>query len=152
MTESKVLIKEALKEFKEEENQKQRDRRLHNTKLLMRNYNRLKDHMDKVSGDLDIEFDNEADEIWISSIVRTKLRTMKMMSYIDSALNIIEKSFRSNCEEYKFKAFTLYYIDKKTNDEIQELLRCGKNSPKNWSDLVAEELSLLLWGIEALGM
>ena len=152
MTENKTLIKEAIKEFKEEEKEKQKDRRLHNTRLLMRNYNSLKEHIDKVNGDLDIEVDNVDDEVWITSITRTKLRTMKMMAYIDSALDIIEKRFKSNCEEYKYKAFTLYYIDKKSNEEIQELLDCGKNSPKIWSDLVTSELSLLLWGIEALGM
>lgn len=152
MTESKVLIKEAIKEFKEEEKEKQKDRRLHNTRLLMRNYNSLKEHIDKVNGDLDIEVDNVDDEVWITSITRTKLRTMKMMAYIDSALDIIDKRFKNNCEEYKYKAFELYYMDKKSNEEIQELLGCGKNSPKIWSDLVTSELSLLLWGIEALGM
>lgn len=152
MTENKILIKEAIKEFKEEEKEKQKDRRLHNTRLLMRNYNSLKEHIDKVNGDLDIEVDNVDDEVWITSITRTKLRTMKMMAYIDSALDIIEKRFKGNCEEYKYKAFELYYMDKKSNEEIQDLLGCGKNSPKIWSDLVTSELSLLLWGIEALGM
>ena len=152
MIDNKSLIKEAIKEFKEEEKEKYRNKKLHNTKLLMKNYNNLKDHIEEVSDDLDIEFEDLADEVWITSITRTKLRTMKMMAYIDSALKIVEKKFRTSCEEYKYKAFKLYYIDKKTNEEIQEILSCGKNSPKNWSDLVIEELSLLLWGIEALGM
>lgn len=148
----KRVAKEAIREYDIEKSNIQKDRRLHNTRLLMRNYNKLKDHIDNVNDDLEVDVDNTEDEVWISSITRTKLRTMKMMAYIDSALKILEKRFRQSCEEYKYKAFTLYYIDEKTNEEIQSLLGCGKNSPKTWSDLVTEELSLLLWGIEALGM
>lgn len=144
--------KEAIKEFDKEKSITQRDKRLHNTRLLMKYYNKLKEHIENVNDDLEIKIEDEDDEVWITSITRTKLRTMKMMAYVDSALNIIEKEFRNNCEEYKFKAFKLYYMDKKTNEQIQELLGCGKNSPKKWSDLVIEEMSLLLWGIEALGM
>lgn len=144
--------KVAIREYDKEKSMSQRDRRLHNTRLLMRNYNTLKEHIENVNDDLEIKVDNADDEVWITSITRTKLRTMKMMAYIDSALEILEKKFRQNCEEYKYKAFTLYYLDEKTNEEIQELLGCGKNSPKKWSDTVTEELSLLLWGIEALGM
>lgn len=145
-------VKEAIKEYDKEKELSQRDKRLHNTRLLMRNYNILKDHIDNVSDDLKVDVDTEEDEVWISSITRTKLRTMKMMAYVDSGLGLLEKQFKENCEEYKYKAFELYYIDKKTNEEIQELLNCGKNSPKKWSDSVTERLSVLLWGIDALGI
>ncbi len=145
-------VKEAIKEYDKEKELSQKDKRLHNTRLLMRNYNILKDHIDNVSDDLKIDVDTEEDEVWISSITRTKLRTMKMMAYVDSGLGLLEKQFKENCEEYKYKAFELYYINKKTNEEIQELLNCGKNSPKKWSDSVTERLSVLLWGIDALGI
>lgn len=145
-------VKEAIREYDKEKELSQKDKRLHNTRLLMRNYNILKDHIDNVSDDLKVDVDTEEDEVWISSITRTKLRTMKMMAYVDSGLGLLEKQFKENCEEYKYKAFELYYIDKKTNEEIQELLNCGKNSPKKWSDSVTERLSVLLWGIDALGI
>ena len=31
-------------------------------------------------------------------------------------------------------------------------LGCGKNSPNNWSNEIIKELSVLLWGIDALDM
>ena len=144
--------KVAIKEYDKEKMKKQEDIRLHNTRLLMRNYNCLREHIDNVTDEFDFEFDNECDEVWLRSVTRTKLRTMKMMAYIESALKILEKRFIKKCEEYKYKAFKLYYIDEKTNEEIQEILGCGKNSPKKWNNLVTEELSILLWGIEAIGM
>lgn len=149
---NKVLIKEILKEYDKEKKLSQKDRRLHNTRLLMKNYNKLKNHLDDVQDELSLDCEDTEDEIWISSITRTKLRTMKMMAYIDSALNILEKNFRKQCQEYKYKAFELYYLKEMRNEQIQEKLGCGKNSPKIWSDEVTNELSILLWGIEALGI
>ena len=75
-----------------------------------------------------------------------------MMAYVESALDILKKSFRKGCIEYKYRAFEMYYIEEKTNEEIIGFLKCGKNQPKIWSDLVLNELSTLLWGIEALGI
>lgn len=148
--------KEAIKEYDKEKNQERKRKVLHNTRLLMKNYNSLKEHIENVSEDVEeimLDYEGlEVDEIWILSIKKSKIKTIKMLGYIDSALDILEKRFRQNCEEYKYKAFILYYKDKKTNEEIQEALECGKNSPKKWSDSVIEELSLLLWGVDALGI
>lgn len=71
--------KEAIREYDKEKSIIQKDKRLHNTRLLMKNYNKLKEHIENVNVDLDIEVDNVDDEVWITSITRTKLRTMKMM-------------------------------------------------------------------------
>ncbi|WP_045905923.1 hypothetical protein [Clostridium botulinum] len=144
--------KVAIKEYDKEKSVTQKDKRLHNTRLLMKNYNKLKEHIENVNGDLEIEVDSVDDEVWITSITRTKLRTMKMMAYVDSALKILKRRFKKECIEYKYRAFEMYYIEEKTNEEIIGTLKCGKNQPKIWSDLVLNELSTLLWGIEALGM
>jgi len=148
-------VREAIREYDKEKRMSQRDKR----RLLMKNYNSLKEHIENVSDDIEkanedikLDFDSKDDEIWITSIIRTKLRTMKMMAYIDSALKILENKFNQDCEDYKYKAFKFYYMNNKTNEEIQELLGCVKNSPKKWSDSAMEELSLLLWGIEVLGI
>lgn len=148
----------AIKKYDKEKKVQQRDRRLHNTRLLMKNYITLKNHVDYVNTDnklidyLEEEEEDVNDRTFIISVCRTKMRTAKMLGYVDSALNIVKEKFRKSCEEYKYKAFELYYIDKMTNEEIQKKLNCGKNSPKKWSDLIVEELSVLLWGVEALGI
>lgn len=143
----------AIKQYDKEKMIEQKDRRFHNTRLLMRNYNRLKDHIENVTDDVEFKIEEDTDDkVWLRSMVRTKLRTMKMLAYVDSALKIVEKEMRKSCVEYKYKAFELCYIEEKTNEEIAEILGCGKNQPKRWSDLALNELSVLLWGIEALGM
>lgn len=150
--EVKELAKEVLKEVAKQ----QKDKRLHNTRLLMKNYTALKNHIENVNEDIE-EFEIEVemgskDNIWIMSIARSKIRTAKMVGYVESAIDIIKEKFENNLELEKFKAFEMHYIDKKTNEEIQEALNCGKNSPKRWSDLIIEELNVLLWGIDALGI
>lgn len=150
--------KNAIKEYDKEKRMEQKDKRLHNTKLLMKNYTKLKAHVDSISDKIsnlntDIEgIEDLSDKAWIMSITRTKLRTMKMMACVDSALGIIKEDMIKNCIEYKYRAFELYFMEEKTHEEITEILRCGKNQPKIWSDLVLDKLSILLWGIEALGM
>lgn len=150
--EVKELAKEVIKEMAKQ----QKDKRLHNTRLLMKNYTALKNHIENVNEDIE-EFEIEVemgskDNIWIMSIARSKIRTAKMVGYVESAMDIIKEKFEKNLESEKFKAFEMHYIDKKTNEEIQEVLNCGKNSPKKWSDLIIEELNVLLWGIDALGI
>ncbi len=150
--EVKELAKEVIKELAKQ----QKDKRLHNTRLLMKNYNSLKNHLENVNEDIkDFEIEVEMgskDSIWIMSIARSKIRTAKMVGYVESAMKLIKDKFEKNLEAEKFRAFEMYYIDKKTNEEIQEELNCGKNSPKRWSDLIIEELNVLLWGIDALGI
>jgi hypothetical protein len=144
--------KEGAREVILEINKSQRDRRFHNTWLLMKNYNKLKDHIDKVKADVEFDIEVVEDKIWLTSIARTKIRTMQMIAYLDSAMSLVEKKMRKECIEYKYKAFKLYFIDDKTNEEISNMLGCGKNQPKLWSDAVLREISILLWGIEALGI
>lgn len=55
--------KEAIREYDKEKSIIQKDKRLHNTRLLMKNYNKLKEHIENVNVDLDIEVDNVDDEV-----------------------------------------------------------------------------------------
>lgn len=157
----KDLAKEIAKEMEEEKlkqeklkQKKKKKKVLHNTKLLMKNYNCLKAHIDKVvdKDKIKWEYDDKVEEevILISSITRTKLRTAKMLAYIDSALKIVEQNLTKNNEKYKFIAFKKLYFSKNTIEEIAFELNCGNNSVRRWNDYVIEELSLLLWGIDSL--
>ena len=148
----KQAVKEGLNEYDKEKNTKKEDKMFHSTSLLLKNYKALKKHIDDVKDDIEFKVECAEDKIWLTSIVRTKLRTMKMMAFMDDALSIARKEMRKEGIEYKYRAFELYYIDGKTNEQIVSILGCGKNQPKIWSKLVIEKVSILLWGIEALGI
>ena len=86
------------------------------------------------------------------SIARSKTRTAKMIEYIDAALINLKTKFIEKGEFEKYRSFEMFFIEGKTSEDIQEEFNCGKNTPKRWNDIVTRELSVLLWGIDALGI
>lgn len=166
------IKKEIIKDMKEEKQKKI----YHNTYVLMINYNRFKQHVKKVKitneiEELDKYIDDNlneinkinrddsvekyiieidaADEKFIRSILKSKIRTATMLAFIDEALKIIRNEYKAQGKYERYRAFEMFFIERKTNKEIMEALFCGKNRPKAWSDEVLKELSLLLWGIDA---
>lgn len=158
------VIKKALKEFQEDEREKRRKRALHNTKLLLRNYNSLKAHVEKSVCSLnDIEKERleeleeielvcyeEEDEVYLSSIRRSRVRTLLMISHVEKALKELkEKTLRDNMYEH-YRALEMYYIEEKSYEKIQEELTCSKNTPLRWINSMVRELSVLLFGLDGI--
>lgn len=160
------IVKEALKEFKVEEIEKGRKRALHNTKLLLRNYNSLKAHVEKSICSLnDIEKERleeleemelawyeeeKEDEVYLSSIRRSRVRTLLMISHVEKALKELkEKTLRDNMYEH-YRALEMYYIEEKSYEKIQEELTCSKNTPLRWINSMVRELSVLLFGLDGI--
>ncbi len=152
----KDVAKEIAKEAIFEIVNRGKDRRYQNTHILMLNYNTLKEHINNDDECISIEFGNEnnikVEYMWLESIARSKARTAEMLYYVDEKLKFLEYKYKENKEYEKYEAFNMFYIEGKTNQEIQEKLKCGKNSPKRWSDNIIRELSVLLWGIDAIKM
>lgn len=150
---AKEVAREALREIMFEG----KDKRFHNTRLLMRNYNTLKEHLNN-SESIEIKFnfidecEVKVDHMWLESIARSKTRTAKMLEYIDVALVNLKTKFMEKGEFEKYRSFEMFFIEEKTSEDIQEEFNCGKNTPKRWNDIVTRELSVLLWGIDALGI
>lgn len=152
---AKELAKEVIYEIKNE----QKDRRLHNTKLLMKNYNKLKDHIEKVSSDgfkgyfgEELQDVLEDNDVFLNSILRTKARTAQMVSCIDISLELLADEYESNGTYYIYDAFYMYYIEGLKYEAIAEKLNAGKNSPARWVKEVLNKLNILLWGVDALGI
>lgn len=156
--EIKSLAKEVAREAIREIMLEGKDKRFHNTRLLMRNYNILKEHIKNVDDGKEItlkfmdDYGIEIDYIWLESVARSKTRTSKMMNYVEEKLRYLSDKFKEKGEFEKYRSFEMFFIEGKTNEEIQEELNCSKNIPKKWNDKVIEELSILLWGIDALGI
>lgn len=157
----KQLKREILKDIKREREKKI----LHNTYVLMKNYNKFKQHIkinnkskisnvDEYLNDIELNMEeielDLADEKFIKSILKSKIRTATMISFIDEALAIVKKEYKSKRKEEKYKAFEMFFMKENSNKEISEKLYCSINTPKKWSNEVLKDLSLLLWGIDAL--
>ena len=90
--EIKQLAKEVAREALRELMFEGKDKRFHNTRLLMRNYNTLKEHLNN-SDSVEIKFnfvdecEVKVDYMWLESIARSKTRTAKMIEYIDASVD-----------------------------------------------------------------
>ena len=150
-----AAVKLVIREYEKEKEEARKKRIYHNTYMLMKKYNVLKSHIEDMKEDIDIELemhDLEAGDVWILSVAKSKVKSIKMIGYIDNALEIVAEKFRKKGAINEFVAFKMFFIEEKTNEEIMKKLSCGKNSPKKWSDNLVNELSILLWGYEALGI
>lgn len=146
-------VKIAIKEYSKEQKEEQKQKVLHNTKLLMKHYNSLKLHADnavyKADDLMDIEYSDE-DRVYISSIMRSRLRTMVMVAHIEMALKELKEKKKKEGNFEQYRALELYYIDGHSYEELQGDLNCGKNTPPRWVSIAIKDLSILLFGIDGL--
>ena len=104
---AKKVAKEALFEIAN----KGKDRRFHNTKMLMKNYNVLKEHMKGDGEQIKIKFESIDEEdpymkiefMWLESIARSKARTAEMLYYVDEKLKFLEYKYKENNENFNCK-------------------------------------------------
>lgn len=152
-------------EFLEKERYRQqkqkRERRLHNTKLLVRNYRKFKVHCEDNLSELQelqdpdsLEF-LDVDDLMIESIIRNKKRTAAMLRYIDRMMHI----YRILCEQSKKPEDLRRYqilMDVYVHEEektIEELVTCHKIDKRTvYRDInkACEALSSLIFGVDGI--
>ncbi len=150
-----VAIRAARKALKEQESKK-RTRNYQNTKKLMENYNRICQSVEEGISDLS-EMDN-ADElgefteedVFINSILKSKLRSIIMIAHIDKCLKLLEvEEYRKNTPE-KYLAFKYYYLDGMKQDSIVEVLGATDRTMRRWITELTNILSVYLFGADAV--
>ncbi len=165
-----IGAKEALKIFKQErkkEQGKRADRRLRNTKLLLRNYHMLKEHAENsVFGRTQMEesaidilesmmsvYDNE---VIIESIKRSATRTAIIVSHIEVMFGL----YHSYCEHTSSReidlrryevAWDMYMADKTLSaKEIAEKQNISTRNVYEDIKVATERLSALIFGVDGL--
>ncbi|KUF29974.1 hypothetical protein [Lysinibacillus sp. F5] len=143
---------------KEEELQREKDKRLHNTKLLLKHYQEFKLYTDKTRGAnssrLSADEKNilatitfgEREEI-INSIKETTKRTVAMVEYIDKALETLEFMYKQEKNERDYNILKKRYMESWTIPKLSEFYHMHERSVYKVLDSVAERLSVLLFGI-----
>lgn len=161
----------AAMEYLEEEKKAQRkgryDRRLRNTRLLLKNYRAFKGHaqdavfnakqakesaIDILDGLDDFDFD---DDLYIESIKRSQQRTMIILNHIDEMIHY----YRISCEESKkpedlrrYRVIMATYIneEKKSAEEIADEEHIEKRTIYKDINAAIKPLSALIFGIDSL--
>lgn len=160
-TEQAIIIHQRLKE---EEEQKVRDKRLRNTKLLLKNYKDFKAYVNRVEGKLvdRVHITNEEPTIKdllvrgedvVKTIKQSTQRTIMMVSYIDQSLD----AFKYICEHDPFKdslrqfeVLHLRYVEGETIESIAETFGINERNVYKAIDVAAERLSVILFGVYGL--
>lgn len=142
------------------------DRRLHNTKLLLKNYRMLKENsensiygrtqMEESAADILCSMMNlYDDEVIVDSIKRSATRTAIIVSHIDTMLDIYEAycgKSGNDLDKRRYEIVNDMYIAE-TTVTVKEIAKRWNMSKENvYSDLkiAIERLSALIFGVDGL--
>lgn len=165
-----IGAKEALKFFEQErkkEYSSRADRRLRNTKLLLRNYHMLKEHAENsVFGRTQMEesaldilesmmsmYDNE---VIIESIKRSATRTAVIVSHIETMFGLYaaycDKSQNREIDMRRYTVIWDRYIakDELSVKEIAEKQNMSKDNVYTDLRIATEKLTALIFGVDGL--
>ncbi|MNM10439.1 hypothetical protein D3C81_205670 [compost metagenome] len=160
---AKIAAETALEFYKKEQERNsklKKDRRLRNTKLLLRNYRKFKIHCESNLHELEelrdpnsFEF-LDIDDLAIEAIIKNKERTTVMVKYIDHMIEIYRfLSERAKPEDLRrFQIiYDLYIADEeKTVEELSECHKIDKRSVYRDINRACEALSSLLFGVDGV--
>lgn len=163
---------EALKTFRQEQEKeysRRADRRLRNTKLLLRNYRMLKEHAENsVFGRTQMEesaldilesmmsmYDNE---VIIESIKRSATRTAVIVSHIETMLGLYaaycDKSPNRDIEMRRYEVLWDMYMaeDTLSAKEAAEKQHVSKDTVYTDIRMATEKLTALIFGVDGLNV
>ncbi|VDG74207.1 MULTISPECIES: hypothetical protein [Clostridium] len=154
------IVKKVIEKYDKKKERQRKEWGFKRTEKLMKSYSRLAAHikygisnMKDLQSVVDIDLEtNDCDELFILSILQSKIKTEMMMTHISMALKLLREEQKEEGALYKYKAFELHYVEEKAKsyDYISKELGCGKNSPKKWCDEMLTKLSEYLWGLDGI--
>ena len=160
---------EHIRTEREKERKSRQDRRLHNTRLLLKNYRLLKEHtkgaifranqareraVDILDGLNDYEMD---DGLYIESIKKSQQRTLIILAHIDQMLELYKAYCYNSGNPENIRRYGVVmatYIDepKKSALEIAGTFGIEKRTVYKDIKAAANPLTALLFGIDSLRM
>ena len=157
----KKAVTEAIKQFDIKRYEESKIKVLHDTRLLLKNYNALYKHYEKavdnlVYIELDEEDENSCesiesnDKLFILSIRRSKFRTMIMVTHIKSALEVLREDCIKKQQTNKYKVLEMYYLESIPFAQIAAEFNCAEMTVRRWKNEMVQELGVYLFGVDAL--
>ena len=167
---AKAAAEEAIRQYKkaEEDAKKSRHKRkLHNTRLILKNYHLLKIHNDSSIAELADIVDDEAfdllsamlnkpdaEEIKIKSIKQSVARTRIILDHIDTMLDAYQKRCTKSNREMEWRrwkvVYSMYLSEDRwmTVEEIAKEFQLDARTIYRDLDMACEDLSSLLFGVD----
>ncbi|WP_242837939.1 helix-turn-helix domain-containing protein [Lacrimispora indolis] len=117
---------ETVKEFEKSQKKNRKVRVFQNAKKLMENYNRICQSVQEGVPELfDVDDGEElealpAEDIYINSIIKSKLRSIVMIAHIDKCLGLLEEEMIRKDWPERYDAFKHFYLDDMTYEQMAE--------------------------------
>ena len=117
---------ETVKEFEKSQKKNRMVRVFQNAKKLMENYNRICQSVQEGVPELSDVDDGEelealpAEDIYINSIIKSKLRSIVMIAHIDKCLGLLEEEMIRKDWPERYDAFKHFYLDDMTYEQMAE--------------------------------
>jgi hypothetical protein len=147
-------VKTAIREYSKEQKVEKKKRALHNTKMLLKNYDKIKSSIDEaISEESQINDSlkyNEDDGVYINGIRKSKLKSLIIIAHIDRALEVVKEEYNQNATPEKYDAFISCYMNQMSYDEAAVLYISSKTSISRWVNEVTKEISIQLFGVEGI--
>lgn len=159
---------EHIKAEKIKEKRNRNDRRLHNTKLLIRHYRTFKEYVNNAVFEND-ESNEDAlgaieelmweprvtSDVVVESIKRSATRTQIIINHINGMIKVYQDMCRKSNSEMKIRRsnvlYDMYISDKVySNEQIAEMYFIDKRTVYKDIDAACKELSVLLFGIDSI--
>lgn len=139
------------------------EKKLHNTRLLLKNFRKFKKHSDQADFTavsliddellemLDIDFEDKHDELYIKSILRTKERTAKMLNYIQKVLEFnVTYTIGNKTEHNRALTLKLIYVDGMTQSQVADKLGVDERSIRRYIEDGVSDVAPLMFGIDGI--
>lgn len=153
---ARAAAHEAVKEHERSARKNKKVRIFQNTKKLMENYNRICQSVEKGVAELsdmdnaeELEYFTEED-IFINSILKSKLRSIVMIAHIDKCLSLLEEEEERKGTRDKYIAFKAFYLESMTYEQITERYGYGERTARRWITELTNILSIFLFGSDAI--
>lgn len=153
---AKDAAMEAIKEYDKSQKKSKRVKIFQNAKKLMENYNRICQSVtDGVAELSDMDNSDELEEfteedIFINSILRSKLRSIVMIAHIDKCLYLLEQEEIQKGTPEKYQVFKAFYIDEMSYESIEEMYGNQERTARRWITELTNILGVYLFGSDAI--
>ena len=148
-------VKKAIKEYARQEKQERKKKALHNTKLLLKNYNKINSSIEEAISEanqleLDIIDCDDNEKVYINSIRKSKMRSLIVITHIDKALSLTKEEYEQNDMLYKYNALYDCLINGVTYECEAEALSTSTVTLRRWITEVTKVISIRIFGSDGV--
>ncbi|WLR44408.1 hypothetical protein LC087_19060 (plasmid) [Bacillus carboniphilus] len=162
---AEISAQQAIKHLENErikEQKRRRDKRIRNTRMLLRNYHQfvlhsmsVRDQLENIADPAFLEELDEREEMAVDSIKRSKERTLGMVRFIDQMMTVFKLLSESSPkpeDKRKYEVIYLHYIaeEKKSVEEIADIMNMSTRQVQRDIKHGVYTLSSLIFGVDGI--